>query len=321
MADATPTRLTPAAELQAVDTFVHSPDFFHKLLEQLYEGVYFVDTQRRILYWNHAAHRISSYSSEEVIGHYCQDNILNHVDDNGTQLCFGKCPLVTCIDSGIPHECELYLHHKQGQRVPVRVRVTPVRNAEGRVIGAIEMFVETGSSKSRSEKLQHLHSRGFLDSLTELGNRRYLEIELFRALQDFRQHGLPFGAILLDIDHLRVLNEHYGHTIGDQALHVAAETFANAVDDSSILGRWSVDEFLVIVPNNSVEHVGDIAERCRTLVERSAIRLGPDQLAMTVSAGACVVDPLDTMEVFMRRLENLLQRSKYAGRNRVTLHR
>jgi diguanylate cyclase (GGDEF)-like protein/PAS domain S-box-containing protein len=319
MADAFPSRVTAAAELHAIDTFVNSPDFFHKLLEQLYEGVYFVDTQRRILFWNHAAQRVSGYSSEEVIGHYCQDNLLNHVDEGGNQLCFGKCPLVTCIDSGIPHECELYLHHKQGHRVPVRVRVTPVRNGEGKVIGAIEMFVETGSSKSRGEKLQHLHSRGFLDPLTELGNRRYLEIELFRAFQDFRQHGLPFAAILLDIDHLRVLNEHYGHAVGDQALHVVAQTFANAVDDSSILGRWSVDEFLVIVANNSVEHVADIAERCRSLVERAAIRLGPDQVAITVSAGACVVDPLDTMEVFMRKLENLLQRSKYAGRNRVTM--
>jgi diguanylate cyclase (GGDEF)-like protein/PAS domain S-box-containing protein len=319
MADATPSRVIAAAEVLAIDTFVNSPDFFHKLLEQVYEGVYFVDTQRRILYWNHAAHRISGFSAEEVVGHFCQDNILNHVDEAGSQLCFGKCPLVSCIDSAIPHECELYLHHKQGHRVPVRVRVTPIRDQQGKIIGAIEMFVETGSAKARGEKLQHLHSRGFLDPLTELGNRRYLEIELFKSLQDFRQHGLPFGAILLDIDHLRVLNEHYGHAVGDQALHAVAQTFANAVDESNILGRWSVDEFLVITSNASAEHVADIAERCRSLVERASIRLGPDQVAVTVSAGACVVDPLDTMEVFMRRLENLLQRSKYAGRNRVTI--
>jgi diguanylate cyclase (GGDEF)-like protein/PAS domain S-box-containing protein len=317
MADATPSSVT--AELLAIDAFVNSPDFFHKLLEQVYEGVYFVDTQRRILYWNHAAHRISGYSAEEVVGHYCQDNILNHVDDGGNQLCFGKCPLANSIESGIPHECEVYLHHKQGHRVSVRVRVTPIRNEQKKVIGAIEMFVETASAKSRSEKQLHLHTRGFLDPLTELGNRRYLEIELFKALQDFRQHALPFGAILLDIDHLRVLNDHYGHAVGDQALHAVAQTFANAVDESCILGRWSVDEFLVICPNSSVEHLSDVAERCRGLVERASIRLGPDQVAVTVSAGACIVDPLDTMEAFMRRLENLLQRSKYAGRNRITI--
>lgn len=319
MADATPGPSPLQSELAAIEDFVRSPGFHERLLEQLYEGVYFVDTQRRITYWNRAAERISGYNSEEVVGHYCQDNILNHVDEAGTQLCFGKCPLVTCIESALPHECELYLHHKQGHRVPVRVRVTPIRNYEGKVIGAIEMFVECGSPKSRADKQAHLHSRGFLDPLSELGNRRYLEIELFKAFQDFRQHGLPFGAVLLDVDHLRVLNEHYGHAVGDQALHAVAQTLAGTVNESHICGRWSVDEFLVLVPHNSVAALGDIAERCRSLVERASIRVGPDQVVVTVSAGACAVDPLDTMGVYIHRLEGLLQRSKYAGRNRVTM--
>jgi diguanylate cyclase (GGDEF)-like protein/PAS domain S-box-containing protein len=314
--DSIPTPVRP--ETLAIDNFVQHPDFFKRLLDALYEGVYFVDTQRRITYWNRAAHHISGYSADEVVGHYCQDNILNHVDEAGSQLCFGKCPLVTSVESGLPHECELYLHHKLGHRVPVRVRVTPIRDARGKIIGAIEMFVETGSAKQHGQHLDHLRSRGFLDPLTESGNRRYLEIELFKALQDFRQHGLPFGAILADIDHLRIINEHYGHTVGDQALRAVSQTMAAAVGDSDIFGRWSVDEFLILIPNPSVEHIGDIAERCRALVERAAIKIGPDNVAMTISAGAAAVDPLDTMEMFVRRLENLLQRSKYAGRNRVT---
>lgn len=319
MAEAGAPSDTVRSELRAIESFVSSPNFFKNLLEQLYEGVYFVDTQRRITYWNRAAHRISGYSPEEVVGHYCQDNILNHVDDAGTQLCFNKCPLVATVESGIPHECELYLHHKQGHRVPVRVRVTPIRDTNGKIIGAIEMFVETSSEKQRSQRIQHLEARGFLDSLTELGNRRYLEIELFKALQDFRQHGLPFGAILADVDHLRILNEHYGHAVGDNALRAVAQTMSNSVGDTDILGRWSVDEFLILVQHSSLDHLGETAERCRALVERAAIRVGPDQAMVTISAGASTVDPLDTMEMFIRRLENLLQRSKYAGRNRVTM--
>ena len=79
----------------SIESFVGSPDFFRRLLEELYEGVYFVDTHRRITYWNRAAERISGYAADEVVGHFCQDNILNHVDDMGTQLCFGRCPLMT----------------------------------------------------------------------------------------------------------------------------------------------------------------------------------------------------------------------------------
>jgi diguanylate cyclase (GGDEF)-like protein/PAS domain S-box-containing protein len=306
-------------DLDAIDAFVSSPTFFRELLEELYEGVYFVDTQRRILYWNRAAHRISGYSAEEVIGHYCQDNILNHVDDCGTQLCFGKCPLVSTVEHGVPHECEIFLHHKQGHRVPVRVRVTPVRDANKKIIGAIEMFVESSNARARTKRAELLQTRGFLDPLTDTGNRRYLEIELFRALQEFRLHGLPFGALLVDIDHLSIVNEHYGHAVGDQVLRAIALTLTNAISDSDIIGRWSVDEFLILVPSSSVERLADIAERCRALVERANVQVGAEQLVATISGGASAVDPLDTMELFIRRLENLLQRSKYSGRNRITL--
>jgi diguanylate cyclase (GGDEF)-like protein len=116
-----------------------------------------------------------------------------------------------------------------------------------------------------------------------------------------------------------VINEHYGHAVGDHALRAVATTLQNAVDDSDIFGRWSVDEFLILVPNPSVEKLASIAERCRALVERASIKVGPDQVVATISAGASAVDPLDTMEMFIRRLESLLQRSKYAGRNRITM--
>jgi diguanylate cyclase (GGDEF)-like protein/PAS domain S-box-containing protein len=303
----------------AIENFVNRPDFFKQLLEELYEGVYFVDAQRRITFWNRAAQQISGYSSEEVVGHFCQDNILNHVNDAGTQLCFGQCPLVRTIENGLPHECELYLHHKKGHRVPVRVHVTPIRDANRNIVGAVEMFVEVQSSKQRTELIEHLQNRGFLDPLTLMGNRRFLEIELFKALQDFRQHGLPFGAILADLDHLRIINEHYGHEIGDQVLRAVAETLSRTVSESHIMGRWSVDEFLILVPNPSIERLADIAERCRSLVERTSIPVEPTQVSATISAGASAVDALDTMELFVRRLEGLLQRSKYAGRNRVTI--
>ncbi len=309
----------PASSDFAANEFASSPDFFRRLLEGLYEGVYFVDLQRRITYWNRAAERISGYSCEEVVGHFCQDNILNHVDDAGTQLCYGRCPLMTTIEDGLPHECSLYLHHKKGHRVPVSVRVAPIRDSNRKIVGAIEMFVENHSSRTREAMTEQLQHRGFLDDMSGLGNRRYLEIELFNSLQDFRQHGLPFGAILADIDHLRILNEHYGHEIGDLVMRTVSKTLANAVTDSCVLGRWSVDEFLVLVPHSSVDHLGDIAERCRSLVERTTMPVGEKQVNATISIGASNVDALDTMDLMLRRLESLLQRSKYAGRNRVTL--
>ena len=68
-------------------------DFFRELFHNLYDGVYFVDCSRRILFWNRAAEMLSGYSSEEVVGSYCSAEILQHCDAAGCELCHGLCPL------------------------------------------------------------------------------------------------------------------------------------------------------------------------------------------------------------------------------------
>src|SRR4051794_1047272 len=73
--------------------------FFKKMLDELYDGVYFVDKERRILYWNTAAERLSGYTASEVIGSFCFDNILDHTDSAGCHLCHERCPLVATIES------------------------------------------------------------------------------------------------------------------------------------------------------------------------------------------------------------------------------
>ncbi len=107
---------------------VDSNDIYRDLLEQIYDGVYFVDTERRILFWNRGAERITGFSRDEVLNHCCHDNILKHFDGSGTCLCQNECPPMKTIQDGQAREAEAFLHHKDGHRVPILVRVTPVRN-------------------------------------------------------------------------------------------------------------------------------------------------------------------------------------------------
>ena len=75
-------------------------DFFKKMLDELHDGVYFADTDRRILYWNTAAERLSGYAAADVVGSLCHDNILDHTDSAGCHLCRERCPLVAAIETG-----------------------------------------------------------------------------------------------------------------------------------------------------------------------------------------------------------------------------
>ncbi len=113
------------------------------LLENLSDGIYFVDRERRIMYWNRGAERITGFSAEELLGRRCEDMILNHCDGSGTILCGEKCPLLATIRDGQQREAHLYLHHKDGHRKPVRVCAATIHGAEGEVIGAVETFQMT----------------------------------------------------------------------------------------------------------------------------------------------------------------------------------
>ena len=76
-------------------------NFYKDLIDNLFDGVYFVDRERLITYWNKGAERITGYESNQVIGRSCRDNMLNHVTADGEQLCTSQCPLAACMEDGI----------------------------------------------------------------------------------------------------------------------------------------------------------------------------------------------------------------------------
>jgi PAS domain S-box-containing protein len=112
-------------------------DFYGRLLDGISDGVYFMDRDRIIRYWNRGAERITGFNKEEVIGTACRDNVLMHVDDAGTSLCLAElCPALGTIMDGQEREAEVYLHHKEGYRLPVIARISPIRDDSGNITGA-----------------------------------------------------------------------------------------------------------------------------------------------------------------------------------------
>src|SRR5579864_8547580 len=104
----------------------------HKaLLDQLEAGIYIVDQDRRILYWNAAAERISGYLAHEVSQNFCHGDLLLHCDSDGTVLCGKGCPLSLVMQDGKPRECTIFLRHRYGHRVPVQVRSRAIYDADG----------------------------------------------------------------------------------------------------------------------------------------------------------------------------------------------
>jgi len=173
----------PPSENNLSDDLIH----YRRLLDALQDGVYFVDTDRRILYWNDAAERVSGYPGSEVIGKRCMDNLLVHVDQEGRQLCLGMCPLAATIQDGEHRVASVYLHRKDGSRRPVSVRTARVTDAEGNILGGVEIFSDNSAAMAVIERIKHLESMAYLDSLTGLPNRRYVEIALRDRLGEMQR--------------------------------------------------------------------------------------------------------------------------------------
>ncbi len=292
---------------------------YERIIDNISDGLYIVDTDRKIVHWNKAAERITGYTSAEVVNSHCWDNILVHVDGDGNRLCHGMCPLAATIRDGGIRDAEIYLHHKDGHRVPVWSRATPLRDAGGTIVGGAELFTDLSHRNAITLKIQELEALSLLDSLTQLANRRYAEMELKGRLAEMERLGLSFGVLLIDIDHFKRFNDTYGHGVGDLALKTVARTLASTARPFDFFGRWGGEEFVGIIRHVDRVRLETVGKRVRALVESTKVKTGPSLLNVTVSIGAALAVPSDSVESLLKRADDLLYASKRRGRNCLTL--
>ncbi len=297
------------------NTQTFEDQFYKNLMDNLYDGVYFVDGDRCITYWNNGAERITGYQSANVIGRPCNSNILNHITEAGQHLCEDGCPLLATIQDGLPREAEVYLHHAKGHRVPVLIRTTPIYNEDGVIVGAVEVFSNNQALFKMRHKVNQLEKNIMLDALTGIGNRAHSEIKIKSALGEYQQHHVPFGLLLLDVDHFKKFNDTYGHAVGDKVLQSVANTLRHNLRASDTCGRWGGEEFIIVLHDVDNEGLKYVADKLRALIAQS--NLG-DGITVTASFGATLVRYDDSLESITNRADSLMYQSKVNGRNLVT---
>jgi len=295
------------------------PNFYKELLDHMSDGVHFVDRDRRVLYWNEGASRLTGYKPEELVGRCCQDNTLCHVDAEGHNLCQDGCPLTASVADGGSHEAQVFLRHKQGRRVPVFVRVQPIREADGSIIGAVEIFSDDSVRHAAQRKTAEMERLAFLDQVTQLPNRRYVEMSLQTVLSEYQVHKDPFGVLVIDLDRFKAINDRFGHATGDRALREAAKTLLAALRNTDIVGRWGGDELIAVVRHVNSEILKSLAERCCILVAKTSFPNGDGSpVSMSVSVGGTLALPDDTAEGLIKRADELMYQSKTSGRGRAS---
>lgn len=169
-------------------------------------------------------------------------------------------------------------------------------------------------------RLRHQHDllerMAFVDALTEVHNRRYVDHQLREQISLVRRYQQPLSVLLCDIDHFKQINDHLGHSGGDRVLVEVARLLRAHVRGADIVGRWGGEEFIVVMHMTDVEGALTVAERMRVAVEQSPVVAGR---SVTVSIGVSTYEPGDTFDSLLHRADDALYRAKRAGRNRVTV--
>jgi diguanylate cyclase (GGDEF)-like protein len=295
-----------------------SSSFYEKLVDNMSEGVYFVNRERPMTYWNEGAEWLSGYLSGEATGKAGSKNIVAHIDETARAASEDACPLPSVMLDRQSRTPELFPRQKQRHRAPLSLQVLPIRNTEGMIAGAVEVFSDSRVKLRFEKRVSQLEQVAFLDFLTGLPNRRHIELKVEQGLQDHQHMGRLYGLLMFDVDHFKAVNDTHGHEVGDMLLRAVGETMVRGLRPSDIVGRWGGEEFLVLAPDIDALALGDLAERCRLLIAQSSVITESSRVSVTASIGATVLTHSDSAESVIGRVDELMYQSKHAGGDRTT---
>ena len=222
----------------------------------------------------------------------------------------------------------------------IRAIVTDLNSRNGIFINGLRVYeqelskgdkLKVGKTILKFEVKDHLdvayhnklYQQATCDPLTGLMNRHYLQRELSKFITLSARYNRTFAVMMLDIDFFKKVNDTYGHAVGDNVLKVVANLLMNNVRDQDIAARFGGEEFIILLPETSLNGAVVVAERIRMAVEGFNFEpLGCQQHGITISIGIgeFPTTGIET-EALINRTDAALYEAKTSGRNRVCMAR
>ncbi len=168
--------------------------------------------------------------------------------------------------------------------------------------------------------LQHTMELAIVDGLTGLNNRRYLDNHLKILFDRAAVRGRPISICMTDIDRFKLVNDTYGHDVGDEVLREFAARIRSTVRGADLACRYGGEEFVVVMPDTPIELAASVAERLRAIVEDKPfyVRSIDRELSITASLGiATSSGAFGAPDEILKHADKALYEAKHAGRNRV----
>ncbi len=293
-----------------------SYDLVRVTLDSIGDAVITTDQQGCVQWLNPVAETMVGWSKEDARSKPLEE-VFNILNAETRQVSTN--PVAMCLDQGrtAGPQSNTTLVSRTGKEYGIEDSASPIRSAEGKILGAVLVFHDVTEQRRLSREMSH---RAAHDSLTGLVNRAEFETRLSRLLAATTLDGGTHIVMFIDLDAFKVVNDACGHSAGDQLLRQVSALFLASVRGRDTVARLGGDEFGVILENCSIEQGQVIAQKICEQMESYRFTHDGKRYRVGTSIGVVPVDVRwASSAAVMQAADSCCYAAKDAGRNRVHL--
>lgn len=294
---------SPSKSANILSKLSEENDLYSKIVDQ-HVPILDTDLQGTITRVNDAMCNLSGYRRKDVIG--LPSSLFQHHDTEPKDFV----EMWRCLSDGQSWTGEFHNKNRNGQSFWLHSHISPRLDSKGNKIG----YISVSSDISDRKKLETISEK---DSLTGLYNRSKINEVLDTEYKRSERYHAPFCILIIDVDKFKVVNDTYGHLLGDSVLCELSNLLRYNVRQTDYVGRWGGEEFVVICPQTELEGGVAVAEKLRKSIELFNF---DEVKKVTVSIGVSAFEKGYNIQKILESADKNLYRAKAAGRNKVVSH-
>jgi diguanylate cyclase (GGDEF)-like protein/PAS domain S-box-containing protein len=273
------------------------------VFESMRDGILVLDNEGRIVRYNRTASQVIPALVPSIIG-TSADGLL-------PGLALGK---LAQVDMRIISEYDTELQI-EGQLYHYQVRISPIiQNKNNQLLGIIISLIDI---TERVHSLKSLRRLASYDGLTQIYNRTYFLNQCEQVMEEMENQHKTASLLLFDIDYFKKVNDRYGHEAGDMAIKHIVQLCKDMLEEPNLFGRYGGEEFIICLPGMEMPKAVQLAEKLRSVIERSPVYYDEVPIYLTASFGVTSSSFNKSLAQLIREADHALYEAKHAGRNCV----
>lgn len=305
------------ARKQAEQLSKETRQLLQDVLHALPVGVWIADPRGNIIMANPAGKRI--WGGVKYVGPEQYDEYRGWWADTGKKIEAQEWPIARAVKKGEQSLNQIIkIEGFDGSRKTIQHSAVPLLDSREHIKGALVVTEDITERMRQEQELKRIHEilerQATTDTLVGIYNRLKFNELLEHEIRETARYKYPLSVQMFDIDHFKIINDTYGHLTGDAVLKEIVGVVSKNIRIVDMFARWGGEEFVILSPNIRLREAQVLAEKLRTLIERHQYKCN---CRVTCSFGVTQFRDGDTVDSFIRRVDDALYKAKERGRNRV----